>query len=59
MKNTSLAEDCIVGAFSVLSGKHGTSHAVYAGNPAKLVKVNRTWDPNGKKYGYIDNERDQ
>lgn len=55
MKNTSLADDCIVGGFSVLAGRHDKSHAIYAGNPAKLVKENRTWDSNGRKYGYIDN----
>lgn len=58
MKNTSVPEDSIVGACSVISGRFEEKHAVYAGNPAVLVKKNRNWDSNGKKYGYIENRND-
>ena len=55
LKNTYIPKDCIIGANSVVCGKLKKEHAIYAGNPAVLVKENRTWDSNGKKYGYIDN----
>ena len=57
LKNTTIADDCIIGSNSVVSGKLITPHAIYAGNPTKLIKTNRTWNSNGKKYGYIDNDR--
>lgn len=56
MRNTAIPDDCIVGAYSVVSGKLQSPHSIYAGNPVKLIKSNRTWSPNGKKYGYIDND---
>lgn len=56
MKNTFLPEDSIVGARSVVSGRWQEQHAIYAGNPAVLVKRNRTWNPNGKMCGYIANK---
>lgn len=55
MKNTYIPNDCIIGANSLVSGKLENEHAMYAGNPAKLVRTNRTWNPNGNKCGYIDN----
>lgn len=55
LKNTVILDDCIIGAQSVVSGKLPVEHAVYAGNPVHLVKENRNWDANGKKYGYIEN----
>ena len=56
LKNTRIANDCIVGWGSVVSGKFDTPHCVLAGNPAKCVKMGVTWDSNGAKYGYIDNK---
>lgn len=55
LKNTIIPNDCIIGAQSVVSGRLPVEHSVYAGNPVSLVKENRTWDANGKKYGYIEN----
>lgn len=56
LKNTRIANDCIVGWGSVVSGKFDTPNCVLAGNPAKYVKTGVTWDSNGTKYGYIDNK---
>lgn len=55
LKNSCIPDDCIVGSNAVVSSSFTKEHAVYAGNPAKLIKENRTWYPNGKQYGYIDN----
>ena len=55
LKNTELADNCIVGWGSVVSGKHLTPNCTIAGNPAKKVKEGITWHPNGAKFGYIDN----
>ncbi len=56
LKNTKLAEDCIVGWGSVIAGdKSKKPHCVYAGNPARLVKENVTWDSNGAKWKYNKN----
>lgn len=55
LKNTIIPDDCIIGEQSVVSGRLPVEHSVYAGNPVRLVKENRTWDANGKKYGYIEN----
>ena len=55
LKNTIIPDDCIIGTQSVVSGKLPVEHAVYAGNPVRLIKENRTWDANGRKYGYINN----
>ena len=56
MRNTTIPDDCIIGAYSLASGNFKSSHSIYAGNPAKLIKTNRTWSFNGKQYGYIDND---
>ena len=55
LKNTQIADDCIVGWGSVVSGKHLTPNCAIAGNPAKVVKENITWDSNGARFGYIEN----
>ena len=57
LKNTFIADDCIVGWGGVVTGRFPEEHAVLAGNPAKIVKNNITWDYNGSK-GYVQNERD-
>lgn len=63
LKNSFVPNDCIVGMNAVYSGnpeKEGKSlaHCVFAGNPARLVKQNVTWDSNGRKYGYIENAKE-
>ncbi len=55
LKNTELADNCIVGMGSVVSGKHLTPNCAIAGNPARKVKENISWDSNGSKFGYIEN----
>ena len=56
LKNTTIADDCIVGWGSIVSGKFDNSHSVITGNPAKVVKTNVTWDSDGSK-GYVQNEK--
>lgn len=56
LKNTQIANDCIVGWASVVSGKFDKEHCAIAGNPGKIVKTNITWDSNGSK-GYVQNEQ--
>ena len=55
LKNSLIASDCICGMGSVVCGKFAQPHCIMAGNPARVVKENRTWDSNGSK-GYIQNE---
>lgn len=55
LKNTTLANDTIVGWGSVVSGKHETPFSAIGGNPAKLIKSNITWDCDGSN-GYISND---
>lgn len=58
LKNTIIPDDCIVGWGSIVSGNScglGDAHSLLAGNPAKVVKRNITWDSNGSK-GYVQNE---
>lgn len=56
LKNTTILNDCIIGYGAVVSGTMKEEFAAYAGNPAKCVKTGITWDSNGRKYGYIENE---
>ena len=43
-KNTSIADRCIVGMGSVVSGDFIEENCVIAGNPAKIVKRNLEWN---------------
>lgn len=56
LKNTTIADDCIVGWGSVVSGKFDIKNVAIAGNPAKIVKRNITWNSDGSK-GYVQNEK--
>lgn len=38
-----------------MSGKFLKKHSVIAGNPAEVIRQLVTWDSNGSKYGYIEN----
>lgn len=60
LKNSSIADDCILGFGAVYSGIKGGEHphSVFAGNPARLVKSNVTWNNDGAKFGYIDNDKE-
>lgn len=43
LKGTEIADNCIIGANSVLNKKNEMPNAIYAGSPAKLVKQNINW----------------
>jgi acetyltransferase-like isoleucine patch superfamily enzyme len=43
LKNAHIPGDCIVGAGAVVAGKFTETHAVIAGNPARIVKRNVEW----------------
>ncbi len=43
-KNTEIADNCIIGTHSVVSGKFTEPNCVLAGNPARVVKRNVSWD---------------
>lgn len=43
LKGTEILDNCIIGASSLVSGKLLESNAIYAGNPAKIIKQNIEW----------------
>lgn len=43
LKGTELAENCVVGAGSLLAGKYCTPNCAWGGNPAKLLKQDINW----------------
>ena len=43
-KNTEIADNCIVGAQSVVAGKFTKPNCILAGNPARVVRENVNWD---------------
>ena len=45
LKNTKIADNCIVGTRSVVAGKFEKSNCAIAGNPGKIVKENIDWEP--------------
>lgn len=57
MKNSIVPEDSIVGHSAVFAGEKfkDSPHCAFAGNPAKLVKENITWDKDCNKFGYVEN----
>lgn len=55
LKNSCVADDSIVGWGAVVSGKFSDKHCVIAGNPAKVVKREITWNRDGSQ-GYVQNE---
>lgn len=54
LKNAVIADECIVGWGSVVSGRFGDPHSVLAGNPARKVRGGVYWEANGSK-GYVQN----
>lgn len=57
LKNTQIADDCIVGWGAVVAGKFQEGNCILAGNPASVVKQGITWDADGSK-GYVQNEKE-
>lgn len=45
LKGSFIGNDCIIGACSLVSGKIYPNNCVIAGNPAKVIKTEVTWDP--------------
>ena len=45
LKGTTISDDCIVGANTLLSGGDYENNCAIAGNPAKILKKNVTWCP--------------
>ncbi len=43
LKGTEIADNCVIGANSVMKRKNEIPNAIYAGSPAKLVKQNINW----------------
>lgn len=43
-KNSSIADDCIIGWKSVVTGRHAESNVILAGTPARTVKRDISWD---------------
>lgn len=57
LKNTHIANDCIIGWGSVVSGNFEKNNCIIAGNPAVAKRSGITWDANGCRWGgYIKNE---
>ena len=50
LKNCAIADDCIIGWGSVVSGQFKKSHCSIAGNPARVVRENITWDSYAYEY---------
>ncbi|MBR2922358.1 MAG: hypothetical protein IKC10_03450 [Alphaproteobacteria bacterium] len=46
LKNTTLSNDTIVGAYSLVSGTFNEKNIIIAGNPAKKIKENILWSRN-------------
>jgi len=44
MKNVTIPDDCIVGAGSNVTKEFSETNCIIAGNPARIVKNNITWD---------------
>ncbi len=51
MKGTVIADHCIIGNSAVCSGRLDTPHAIYSGNPARLVQQHIDWDRNRYLFG--------
>jgi len=44
LKNSYIANDCIIGAGSIVAGKFEKPHCILAGNPAKVIKEEISWN---------------
>ena len=57
LKNSILPDNSILGLNAVFRGGGNlSSYCAFAGNPARLVKENVTWDQNGSNCGYVDGD---
>lgn len=51
LKGTTIAHDSIIGAGSLLTGKHYLENSIYGGVPASLIRTGVSWDANRVKDG--------
>lgn len=58
LKNSVLPAGSILGYQAVYTKKSTENNCAWAGNPAKKIKENISWDPCGARYGYITNSRE-
>lgn len=49
LKGTQIAEGCVVGAGSLLSGNYNIPNAVIVGNPGRVIKQNIVWNEEAKE----------
>jgi Acetyltransferase (isoleucine patch superfamily) len=57
MKGSEIPDNCIIGNSSLVTHRFKETNAIYAGNPARLVKLNVNWDKYRNKYkNSINNE---
>ena len=45
LKNVHIADDCILGAYSVIAKSFQEEHCAIAGNPARVIRCGITWKP--------------
>ena len=51
LKGTTIAHDSIIGAGSLLTGKHYLENSIYGGVPASLIRTGVSWNANRVKDG--------
>lgn len=56
-KNSVLPAGSILGYQAVFAKKSTEKNCIWAGNPAKKIKENISWDPCGARYSYITNSK--
>lgn len=54
-KNVTIADDCILGAHAMIAKSFHTPHCAIAGNPARIIRRNITWESTHTKE-YIENK---
>ena len=55
LKNTQIADNCVIGTYGVVSGTFKQMNCVIAGNPGKIVKENVSWDRRRPKQYIMEN----
>lgn len=55
LKGTEIADGCVVGAGSVLSGIYRTENVIIAGNPARIIKEQIFWKAQRQEYYDVPN----
>lgn len=55
LKGTEIADGCVVGAGSVLSGVYRNENVIIAGNPARIIKEQIFWKGQSQEYYDVPN----